>query len=90
VYKILRVVSHRTVPSQSRLTASATLHLRSELKERLVIIGVNLFSLGRAFQELRANSNLLLQSSFVFLEHSFKNAYESLVWRVCKTATSDH
>ena len=60
------------MPSQSRLTASATLDLRSELQKRLVIIGVNLFSLRHAFQEFRANSNLLLQSSFVFVEHSFK------------------
>jgi hypothetical protein len=45
VYKILRVVGHHTIPSQSRVTASATLDLRSALKKQLVIIGVNLFSL---------------------------------------------
>jgi hypothetical protein len=66
------VVGHHTMPSQSRLTASVTLDLRSELKKLMVIIGINLFSLRRAFQEFRANSNLLLQGSFVFLEHSLK------------------
>jgi len=72
VYKILRVVGHHTIPSQSRLTASATLDLRSELKKRQVIIGDNLFSLRRNFQEFRVNSNLPLQSSFASLEYSLK------------------
>jgi hypothetical protein len=67
------VVGHNIIPSQSRFTASATLDLGPELK-RLVIISVNLFSLQRAFQEFRANSNLPLQSSFVFLEHYLKKA----------------
>jgi hypothetical protein len=65
------MVGHHTIPGQSRLKTSATLDLRTELKKQLVIIGVNLFSLRCAFQEFRADSNLLLQSLFIFLEHPF-------------------